>query len=531
VRADVELDGDVAHLVLHGASPELASVEYSSATDTYVPWTTRPTNTPLSLPGSETATLAMDSTGRIWIATESGTSVHVYYADSPHTSFSGPEVLATGIGTDDIAAITTLPNSTIGVLWSNQVTERFGFRVHVDSDPPSSWSADEVPASQSALSVGNGMADDHLNVAVASDGTLYAAVKTSYDTVPHPKIALLVRRSNGVWDDLYEVDTVGTRPIVVLNEATAVLHVIYTSSEGLNDIVFRESNTGTISFGSSSTLISGSWNNATSVPQPWSGEVAVLASDSSDASGVLTDFQPCVMGLPGLVGHWRVDEGQGGTAVDSSSHGNDGAINGNPTWVAGQRDLALSIDGDDYVVVPNHCSLMATDALTLAVWIRPTQVDTQRIIRRLDGSSGFSLFLSANEFVSARFNGSNGLRVDSQQDYPTDGAQWMHIAATYDGSDIKLYINGILDAQQSASFTMVDNAASLSLGATTTGANAFDGALDDLRFYNYALTQGEIQQLVSPPVPAMSLWGLFVLASMLAAGGSIMRFHRRAVAS
>ena len=55
------------------------------------------------------------------------------------------------------------------------------------------------------------MADDHLNVAVAVDGTLYAAVKTSYDTAGQTKIALLVRRPSGVWDNLYEIDQAGTR--------------------------------------------------------------------------------------------------------------------------------------------------------------------------------------------------------------------------------------------------------------------------------------------------------------------------------
>ncbi|MEK8227845.1 hypothetical protein NKG05_19735 [Oerskovia sp. M15] len=58
------------------------------------------------------------------------------------------------------------------------------------------------PAQSSALSLGNGMADDHMNVAVASDGTLYAAVKTSYDTQGATVIALLVRRPGGTWDPL-----------------------------------------------------------------------------------------------------------------------------------------------------------------------------------------------------------------------------------------------------------------------------------------------------------------------------------------
>ncbi len=73
------------------------------------------------------------------------------------------------------------------------------------------------------------MADDHVNVAVASDGTLYAAVKTSYDTSGYPLIALLVRQPDGTWDGLHEVDQTGTRPIVLLNEADDSVRVVYTS--------------------------------------------------------------------------------------------------------------------------------------------------------------------------------------------------------------------------------------------------------------------------------------------------------------
>src|SRR5207247_5606539 len=100
--------------------------------------------------------------------------------------WSQPILLASDVTSNDISVVTALPNHTIGVLWSNQNTERFGFRTHVDGTDPAAWSADEVPASNSAQPVGGGMADGHLNVAVASDGTLYAAVKTSYDTLGYP---------------------------------------------------------------------------------------------------------------------------------------------------------------------------------------------------------------------------------------------------------------------------------------------------------------------------------------------------------
>ena len=208
-RADTKAVGNVTHILLHGSSPELVSVEHVPAGNTYQLWPARVTSTPISLPDSETATIDIDSTGRMWLATESGSNVNVYYSDSPYSSFTGPITLANNINADDISVVTALPNDTVGVLWSNQTTQRFGFRAHVDGTDPNTWLADEVPASQSALNVGLGMADDHLNVAVAADATLYAAVKTSYDTAGFPRIALLIRRPTGggpggTWDDLYE---------------------------------------------------------------------------------------------------------------------------------------------------------------------------------------------------------------------------------------------------------------------------------------------------------------------------------------
>ena len=127
------------------------------------------------------------------------------------------------------------------------------------------------------------MADDHLNVAVASNGTLYAAVKTSYDTAGYPKIALLIRRPNGTWDPLYEVDQSGTRGIVLLNEQDHTVRIVYTSSEGFNDIVTKKSSTSSIAFGSRSTLITGGVNDATSTKQNWTTRVPVMASSASTA--------------------------------------------------------------------------------------------------------------------------------------------------------------------------------------------------------------------------------------------------------
>ena len=101
------------------------------------------------------------------------------YSDGPYSTWSDSIAVASNITSDDIAVISALPNGAMAVMWSNQNNERFGFCYHLDEADPASWSATEKAGSQSALERGGGMADDHLNVAVSSDGTLYAAVKTS----------------------------------------------------------------------------------------------------------------------------------------------------------------------------------------------------------------------------------------------------------------------------------------------------------------------------------------------------------------
>ena len=140
--ADVKRVGDVVHILLYDSSPELVSLEY--VTGSYQPWSSRPASSSIALPGSETATVDIDSTGRMWIVSEddSTDSLVAYHGGSPYSTFTGPITIASGIADDDIGVVTALPDNSIGVLWSNQNTERFGFKVHADGADPSTWSAE-----------------------------------------------------------------------------------------------------------------------------------------------------------------------------------------------------------------------------------------------------------------------------------------------------------------------------------------------------------------------------------------------------
>jgi hypothetical protein len=85
-----------------------------------------------------------------------------------------------------------------------------------------------------------------------------------------------------------------------------------------------------------------------------------------------------------LVGHWKLDDGSGMKAADSSGKGNDGTISGNPTWIAGVKDGALEFHGlglaggnADYITCANKPSLDITGPTSISLWIRPSADDPE----------------------------------------------------------------------------------------------------------------------------------------------------------
>jgi hypothetical protein len=291
-RADCKVVGNLVHvLMFRGATATsyLASLEYDAVNQTYKRWAQRPSNANIVFEaGAITATLEADGTNRLWIASNTASSILVRYSDAPYSTWSAAIPIASGIISEDICAIAYLPGK-IGVCWTNQNAKRFGFKTHLDGDDPATWSADEVPASQSAINAGNGMADNYLNMVAGSDGTLYCAVKTGYDKNGLPAIALLVRRPNNTWDNMYPVTSSkeGNRPVVILNEATAKIKVMYSThldnfdNTRSGDILYRESSTSSISFGPPITLLAGNGINhceyTTSTHQTYNPAIVIFA--------------------------------------------------------------------------------------------------------------------------------------------------------------------------------------------------------------------------------------------------------------
>lgn len=207
--------------------------------------------------------------------------------------------------------------------------------------------------------------------------------------------------------------------------------------------------------------------------------------------------------LETCVAAWLFEEGAGKKIKDSSEYGNDGDIQGSPGWVAGKFGKALDFDGAaDHVIVPDSDSL-DLNHITMAAWINlRSYPDDQRIITKefgaVDPYSIYTLLMSDPGETKLEFRpvlNNTRYRINSNADIPLN--QWAHVAATFDGSNCVLYINGEIDKEEPHTGTMLTNDEPVYLGASQFwDPRFFDGLMDEAVLFNVALTQDDIKTLM-----------------------------------
>lgn len=200
-----------------------------------------------------------------------------------------------------------------------------------------------------------------------------------------------------------------------------------------------------------------------------------------------------------LLGLWKFDESSGLRASDSSGNGNDGVLHGNAMWTSqGKIGGAIELDGDgDYVEVTNESNFDITKQITTALWVKVNKFDKpfESIVSK--GATDGWLISRSHSTPTVEFV-CKGLRplpyVVGKT--PIDDGKWHHLAGVYDGSKLRLYIDGKLDASRKAWGTIVTNDYSVYIGdRSQQRSRYFNGSIDDVRIYNYALTADEVSQL------------------------------------
>jgi hypothetical protein len=247
-----------------------------------------------------------------------------------------------------------------------------------------------------------------------------------------------------------------------------------------------------------------------------------ILQDMAGAKG--TEF-PIGNSVPVL--HLSFDEGYGATAHDSSIHKNNGSLqpgdSGDNTasssmWTKnGKFGGAMEFDGtDDYINIGDNAELTfnnGTNDLPFSVsyWSKHSAVvgDACIVAKYLDSTpfnGEWSAGYNSNNHYFQCLDDSALVRITITGSTLPALDTWYHVLWTYDGSGsetgLSLYVNGVLDAnatksEQGSYSKMTDESADVEVGTCLQdfGSYYFDGKIDEVKIYNYALTPSEIKTL------------------------------------
>jgi len=199
-----------------------------------------------------------------------------------------------------------------------------------------------------------------------------------------------------------------------------------------------------------------------------------------------------------LLGWWELDEASGGIAQDSSGNEHSGTLHGDPSWqpAGGKVGGALKFDGDgDYVEISDEPDFDLTGQITVAAWIKARAFDKGRQAIVTKGGSAWRLHRNLKT-DNIRFNITYGYVPSAVGKVNVNDGQWHHVAGAYDGAKVYLYVDGVLDNSAKASGSIETNDQPVCIGenAEQTG-RYWNGLIDDVRIYNYALSHDEIVAL------------------------------------
>lgn len=268
----------------------------------------------------------------------------------------------------------------------------------------------------------------------------------------------------------------------------------------LNELIVLYNNNGAIGgFNTSNEYWSSSENSSNNAREVNFAD-GVTSNHNKGTSGFAVRCvrkQAWAIGTAGLVGHWKLDETEGTTAVDSSGNGNDGTLSGTgmdfETYsIKGAVGRALLFKDEDptasyfgrMVNIPD-INFSETDTFSMAAWFYP---ETGTDFGRLTGHSSNSHIL-VTDGSTLSYSMVTGL--ESTSTFPAN--QWAHFVLNFDGANqvFQLYINGVLEDTETvapSSFTGL-------IGNFPEPFGGFDGAIDDLRVYDRILTVDEITAL------------------------------------
>ena len=247
--------------------------------------------------------------------------------------------------------------------------------------------------------------------------------------------------------------------------------------------------------------------------------LTALALVIAPAGAQAGTYARTILETPSLDHYWRLGETSGVKAHDAAG-GADGVYGdqvelGHPGALAGDRDRAVGFSGgivdqvwESHVNAPATPDVRGTAPFSLEAWVKPGLLDgnSRRIFSVEDAGGGVLLAARATGIALSRhlkagrhWTPDTGLSEDvlpaqaQTVRAPLAAGEWSHVVGTYDGAELKVYVNGRLEAT-TASTLFLDTAGEVSLGAETRGWREWDGDLDEPAIYRAALDPQDVAE-------------------------------------
>jgi hypothetical protein len=192
------------------------------------------------------------------------------------------------------------------------------------------------------------------------------------------------------------------------------------------------------------------------------------------------------------------NENSGTTVADASGQNNTGTTL-NTTWTAGRYGRGLAFNGSSsWVTVNSSASLNLVNSLTLEVWVSPTVSSGWRSIIFKELDAIYDLYASSSSGPVAGLNIGGYQEIFSSALLPVNS--WSHVASTWDGTTLRLYVNGVQVVSRAVAGTLAATTNPLRIGGNAKWGEYFAGTIDEVRVYNRALSAAEIQTDMVTPI-------------------------------
>lgn len=326
-------------------------------------------------------------------------------------------------------------------------------------------------------------------VGIASGGKVFACL---YDTVNNPCVTALTSTSDNRWHNVILVHSASLKKLFIYidgtEDNTATYATLNTITNTSNVCIGRRCN------GNVATLFNGSIDDLRMYNRAFS---AAEAKQLSNLGASKVNATTNARSKNGLVGMWsfNAQDISGTDVYDRSTSFATGTLSGStvPAKIAGKIGQGLSFDGSTSYVNLGNVTKLKVSSVSVAAWVRmPSTMTTGYIYRFRSGIEFYSL--ASGKFGWSVYNGTTSGAASSTLATYNDN-RWHHVVGMYDGTSVKLYVDGVLSDSKSFSGNISYGSGAAIGRDGDNSALYFKGSLDEVRVYNYALTAAEIKQL------------------------------------